>query len=313
MRLFFASDVHGSERCFTKFVNAAEFYRADVIVLGGDITGKALVPFIRTNGNYRVHFLGDELSVAEGTEADELEKQVGSGGFYPYRCTQDEYEALEGDAERVHAVFLHLILQRLERWLTLADERLRPRGTPCLINAGNDDPPDVDDLLKRTTWVEFLEGRAIELSDGIEMASCGYANKTPWDCPRDIEEDELGKRLNDVIGKLSEPERAIFNFHCPPYNTMIDSGPALGPDMRLQAGAGGLEMRPVGSTACRAAIERYQPLLGLHGHLHESRGSFRLGRTLCINPGSEYTEGILRGALLELKKGKIESHQLTAG
>ena len=81
----------------------------------------------------------------------------------------------------------------------------------------------------------------------------------------------------------------------------------------MQTGAGGIEMQPVGSTACRETIERYQPLLGLHGHLHESRGTFQLGRTLCINPGSEYSEGVLRGALIELEGGQVKNYQLTTG
>ncbi len=313
MRIFFATDVHGSDRCFTKFVNAAEFYRADALVLGGDITGKALVPLVRTGDGYRTRFLGEEVVVSEGAEVAEFEQRAANSGYYPYRCASDEDESLRKDADAVEGVFVRLMLERLERWVALADERLPTRGVPCFVNAGNDDPPEVDDVLRSSSWIEFLEGRVLELPDGTELASCGYANRTPWDCPRDVEEDELGRRLEDVIGKLEDPAQAIFNFHCPPYNTMIDSGPALGPDLRLQAGAGGVEMRPVGSTACRSAIERHQPLLGLHGHLHESRGSFKLGTTVCINPGSEYTEGILRGALIELRKGKVKSHQLTAG
>jgi Icc-related predicted phosphoesterase len=145
------------------------------------------------------------------------------------------------------------------------------------------------------------------------MASCGFANRTPWNCPRDVEEDELARRYEDAIAGLREPEQAIFNFHCPPYDTGIDSGPRLNEEYRVRSGAGGVDMHPVGSTACRAAIERHQPLLGLHGHLHESRGTYKLGRTLCLNPGSEYTEGVLRGSLIEIRKGKVKSQQFTAG
>jgi Icc-related predicted phosphoesterase len=181
------------------------------------------------------------------------------------------------------------------------------------VNAGNDDPPEIDAVLEQAGWVEFLEGRVVELPDGTQVASCGYANMTPWQCPRDVEEDELGRRLDDVIARLDDPSQAIFNFHCPPYATGIDSGPKLGEDFRPTAGAAGIEMHPVGSRACRTAIERHQPLLGLHGHLHESRGTYKLGRTVSINPGSEYTEGVLRGVLVELLKGKLASHQFTAG
>jgi hypothetical protein len=181
------------------------------------------------------------------------------------------------------------------------------------VNAGNDDPAPIDAVLLASEWVQFLEGRVVTLPDGTEVASCGYANRTPWDCPRDVEEDELTRRLEAVISLLGEPGKAVFNFHCPPYDTGIDSGPKLDEEFRMTSGAGGAEMHPVGSTACRAAIERYQPLLGLHGHLHESRGVHKLGRTICLNPGSEYNEGILRGALVELRRGKLRSHQFTAG
>ena len=125
--------------------------------------------------------------------------------------------------------------------------------------------------------------------------------------------DGARRRLESVVSRVGDPETAVFNFHCPPYDTGIDAGPKLSEDLRLRSGAGGVDMHPVGSTACRAVIERYQPLLGLHGHLHESRGTYKLGPTVGINPGSEYNEGVLRGALIEIKKGKLKSHQFTTG
>ncbi len=312
MRLFYATDVHGSDRCFTKFVNAAGFYGADAILLGGDITGKAIVPLMAANGGFRGHFLGEPFEL-EGDAVAELEKKIANTGYYAWRCTADEERAVAADREVQHELFTRLIVERVERWTALAEARLRPLGIPCYVNAGNDDPPEIDRVLEDAGWVQFLEGRIVELPDGTPVASCGYANMTPWHCPRDVEEDELGRRLDDVIGKLDDPSRAIFNFHCPPYATGIDSGPKLGEDFRVTAGPGGIETQPVGSTACRAAIERHQPIVGLHGHLHESRGTYALGRTLCLNPGSEYTEGVLRGALLVLRKGQVKSHQFTAG
>jgi Icc-related predicted phosphoesterase len=313
VRLFYATDVHGSTRCFTKFVNAAEFYGADAVLLGGDITGKAIVPLVAENGRYRGHFLGEPAAAERGEELDALEKKIAATGYYAWRCSPDEEAEVAGDAGKREALFVRLIVERVEQWMALAAERLEPRGIPCLVNAGNDDPTEIDAAIEASGWVDFLEGRVIELPDGTPVASCGYANMTPWACPRDVEEDDLARRLDDVIAKLDDPGRAIFNFHCPPYGTGIDDGPKLGANYRVTAGAGGVEMVPVGSKACRAAIERHQPLLGLHGHLHESRGTHMLGRTLCVNPGSEYTEGVLRGALFELKKGKLKSHQFTAG
>ncbi len=314
MRLFYATDVHGSDRCFRKFVNAGAFYGADAILLGGDITGKAIVPLVEdADGRVRGRFLGEEVSARPGEETAELEKKIANTGYYAYRCSPEEAEALRSDPAAQERLFLELIVARAREWVALAEERLRPTGIACLVNSGNDDPPEVDAALEESDYVQFLEGRVVELPDGTEVASSGYANMTPWACPRDVEEPELARRLEDVIAKLRDPERAIFNFHCPPYDTGIDSGPKLGEDFRLRSGAGGAEMHPVGSRACREAIERHQPLLGLHGHLHESRGTHTLGRTLCINPGSEYNEGVLRGALVELRKGKVKSHQFTAG
>jgi Icc-related predicted phosphoesterase len=313
VRLFYATDVHGSTRCFTKFVNAAEFYGADAVLLGGDIAGKAIVPLVAANGRCRGHFLGEPVSVEAGEELRALEKKIAATGYYAWRCTPEEEAEVAADPEKQNELFLRLIIERGEEWMALARERLQPRGIPCLVNAGNDDPPEIDRVIEESGWVQFLEGRVVELPDGTQVASCGYANMTPWACPRDVPEDDLARRLDDVIAFLDDPGQAIFNFHCPPYATGIDSGPKLGPDFRVTAGAGGVETVPVGSTSCRAAIERHQPLLGLHGHLHESRGTYMLGRTLCVNPGSEYTEGVLRGALFELKKGKLASHQFTAG
>ncbi len=312
MRIFFATDLHGSDRCFAKFVNAGAFYQADAVILGGDITGKAVVPFVEENDGVRVRFLGEER-VFYGDEIADLEKRVADTGYYAHRCSPEEAACLSSQPSLIKPIFLELMLARARRWMALASERLAPLGIPCFVNAGNDDPHPVDDIVRASNYVQFCEGEALRLPDGTELANCGYANQTPWSCPRDVSEVELEARLDAVVAKLEDPGRAILNFHCPPYNTVIDSGPVLGEDMRLKASAAGVLSQPVGSTACRRVIERVQPMLGLHGHIHESRGTFRLGKTLCINPGSEYTEGILRGALLELCGGKLKSHQLTAG
>jgi len=317
MRIFYASDVHGSNRCFKKFLNAGKFYDCDALVLGGDITGKAIVPFVEhAPDEFHVAFLGKEHVLRGAEEVAALEQRVGDTGYYPHRCSPDEYGALGADSPRLHALFVEKIVGRVEEWMALAEERLNGDGAiPCFVNAGNDDPGEIDEGIESAARVEFLEGRVLELPEGVELASCGYANMTPWHCPRDVEEPELETRLEAVASQVRDPSWAIFNFHCPPYDTQIDQGPVLGEDMRMRSTAGGVEMHAVGSTACRSVIERYQPLLGFHGHLHESRGTFKLGRTVCINPGSEYSEGILRAALVEVnpKKRKLKSTQLISG
>jgi uncharacterized protein len=317
MRIFYASDVHGSNRCFKKFLNAGKFYDCEAIVLGGDITGKAIVPFVEASpGEVHVTFLGKNHVFRSEDDIGALEERVGDTGYYPHRCSREEADALAADSARLHALFVEKIVGRVEEWMALAEQRLGgDGGVRCFVNAGNDDPPQIDDVIESAKRVEFLEGRVLELPGELELASCGFANITPWHCPRDVEEDELAERLDAVASRVRDPEWAIFNFHCPPYDTQIDQGPVLGEDMRMRSTAGGVEMHPVGSTACREVIERYQPLLGFHGHLHESRGTFKLGRTVCINPGSEYSEGVLRGAIVDVnvKKQKLKSTQLVSG
>src|SRR5207237_9071601 len=129
----------------------------------------------------------------------------------------------------------------------------------------------------------------------------------------ELPEEKLGERVEKIVSKITDPSRTIFNFHAPPYGTGIDDAPAL--DENLKYLAGGRAMRPVGSTSVRAAIERVQPLLGLHGHIKESKGAARIGRTLVLNPGSSYEEGVLQGAVvtLDARKAKVKSYQLVLG
>src|ERR1700760_1547096 len=77
--------------------------------------------------------------------------------------------------------------------------------------------------------------------------------------------------------------------------------------------AGDVLRGPVGSTAVRKIIEHYQPLLAVHGHIHESGGERRIGDTLCINPGSEANHGILRGYLIDIGKKGVELAQRVEG
>jgi Icc-related predicted phosphoesterase len=83
--------------------------------------------------------------------------------------------------------------------------------------------------------------------------------------------------------------------------------------LKIVAQGGQIVLKPAGSTAVRKFIEQVQPLVALHGHIHESAGHVRIGRTLCINAGSEYTEGIVKAALINLEDGKVKGHMLISG
>jgi Icc-related predicted phosphoesterase len=105
----------------------------------------------------------------------------------------------------------------------------------------------------------------------------------------------------------------VFNLHVPPYGTGLDEAPELDSELRVQTAVGQVKMAAVGSTAVKEVIERFQPLASLHGHVHESAGFRRLGRTIAINPGSDYGTGALNGVLITLEKDKVKAHQFVRG
>jgi hypothetical protein len=211
-----------------------------------------------------------------------------------------------------HRLFEEKMLETVKKWMDLADERLAGTGIECVVCPGNDDQLEVDDVVREAKHVTLGEGRIVDL-DGFQLASTGWANRTPWDTYREEDEPDLATRIATVVSQVTTPpERTVFSFHCPPYGTGLDDAPELTEDMRLKDA--GHSTKPVGSTAVREAIEQFQPALGLHGHIHEARGSTRLGSTLCINPGSSYEQGQLLGAVVELDgKKKVKRFILTSG
>jgi len=313
LRVFFATDLHGSDKCFRKFINAAKVYGANVLIIGGDLTGKAIVPIlVRDDGTEFADYLGQKVEIKNKEQEESLIKEISDSGYYPLKLTLKEHEELSTNKEKLNEVFLKLMRERLEQWLRLAEERLKGTGVKVIINAGNDDALELDEVLESSDFVIHPEGKVVEL-DGYEMISTGYANMTPWHAPRDIPEEELEKKIEEMASKVRNMQSAIFNIHPPPYNTGLDMAPKVDENLRPVTLPGTVVMVPVGSVSVRKLIEKYQPLLGLHGHVHESRGAKYLGRTLIINPGSDYPYGILRGAVINLEDGKLKSYMLTTG
>jgi uncharacterized protein len=308
LKIFYAADIHGSEICFRKFLKAADFYDVDVLVLGGDLTGKALVPVVqRAGGTWEARFLGRTTRARDEGELDALEAQIRFNGFYPYRCDPDELDALEANPTRRAARFDQVMREDVARWMGIAEEKLRESPVRCLMMPGNDDGDYVADALDGGERVENAEERILEVK-GFLFLSLGYSNITPWHTPRELPEKELQARLSGLIEHLDPSMPWIFNLHVPPYDTRIDDAPELDETLRLVGGPNA-RMVPVGSHAVRTAIEEQQPLLSLHGHIHESRGVARLGKTQAINPGSEYNVGILRGVIVTVDPDRIVGHQ----
>ena len=314
VKIFYATDIHGSERCFRKFINAGRFYGADVLIMGGDVTGKMIVPIVEEAPG---RFVAEVFGRTRRFGADELpatEKLIGDAGYYAARMAPDELAELHADPERVGATFRRLMGETVRRWLDFAEERLAGSQIVCLVSPGNDDQPFVDELLSSSDRVINPEGRVVELPGDLELVSLGYSNRTPWDSPRELDEPELLERIDAIAGAVTHPDRTIFNLHVPPRDTALDEAVLLNPDLSPVLRNGSPVVGGVGSSAVRSAVERHQPLLGLHGHIHESRGLARLGRTTVLNPGSEYSDGVLRGVLVTVEAGKgIRGHQFVAG
>jgi uncharacterized protein len=313
LSLFYASDIHGSERVFRKFLNAAGFYKVQAIVFGGDLTGKAMIPFVQISpGTYEAEVFGVPHVVSEGSALAELEQFVRDRGSYAYRTTSDEMAALQADPELVSRTFSRVMLQTAEKWVTLADERLRAAGIPALMMPGNDDEPEVKKILAQGEWITDAEDRLVDL-EGYQVISFGWATTTPWHSPREISDAELGVRLETLAAQLDPDQPVIFNFHDPPASSGLDMAYKMTGDMKVEMAGGQAMLAPVGSTSVRDLIQRVQPVLSLHGHIHESRAIRKIGRTVAINPGSAYTEGVLQGVIVTIKGKKVTAQQLVTG
>jgi Icc-related predicted phosphoesterase len=314
MRIFFVTDLHGSEICWKKFLNAGAFYKADVVILGGDVTGKAMVPIVQGAGGAWEASLQDHRETFETeTGIVEFEKRVMNRGYYPIRVSAEEYLAMQEDEDLVDKRFKQVMLDGTERWIAMAEDKLAGTGIRVVACPANDDMFEIDDVLAKASLVETGdEEHPIEL-DGFRFISMGWTNPTPWHTFREAPEEKIAERIERALVHAEDPATTIFNFHAPPYGSKLDNAPALNDDLTYKSG--GQALRPVGSTAVRDAIVAYQPMLSLHGHIHESKGASRIGSTLALNPGSSYEEGILQAALvtIDTKKRKVKNYQLVNG
>jgi Icc-related predicted phosphoesterase len=296
-----------------KFINAAGFYGVEVLIMGGDVAGKAVVPIVSRNDSYYAPAVTGEQAYAED-QLPSLERRIRDLGLYPHRMTVDELETLEHDRVAIDKLFLKIMQETLERWLQLADERLRGKGVRLFVMLGNDDEPVLREVLAKSSLVVDPEDQIVDLGEGFQMLSCGFANPTPWQSPREMPEDALQHHIEGLVSHLADPARSVFNLHVPPIRTPIDTAPVVDENLSPVIQGGSMLMGPAGSEAVRSVIEKYQPLIALHGHIHESRGTVKIGKTVCINPGSAYGEGVLHGALFELDKRKgLKRYQLTSG
>jgi Icc-related predicted phosphoesterase len=313
LSLYYASDVHGSELCWRKFLGAGRFYGVEALLMGGDLTGKAIVPIeVEQSGAFSTTFIGETRSGTTQKELDELVSAIRFNGMYPWPASPDEIARVREDDDARAALFEETMLTELRAWMELADERMAEYGIDVFLMPGNDDPWSCDAVIEAARHVQACDGRVMRIGEH-EMISSGYSNPTPWRTPRELDEDALYDRLRDLADQLEDPATAIFNLHVPPHDSGLDTANEVNPDLTLRYVGGQPHPIPVGSRAVRQVIEEFQPLLSLHGHIHECRGEVRIGKTLAINTGSEYNSGHIHGAVVTLAGPEVRKHQLVVG
>jgi len=312
MKIYFATDVHGSEICWKKFIGAHKFYEVDTLILGGDMTGKAIIPIIaQGNNKYKVTLLDQETILESKEDVNKMVATIQNRGYYPYVTDPDEVMEISTTPGRSDEVFLKEALKTMQRWMAYADARLEGTAMRCYVCPGNDDMFEIDDIIKQSKHVELVEGKVIQLDEYHEMINAGWSTPTPWKTPREESEDQLRQRIQVMIDQLKDVRNSVFNLHDPPYGSGLDDAPELTKDMR--PAYAGRSLVSVGSHAVLELIEKYEPLLGLFGHIHEGKGTRIYKHTLCINPGSMYEQGMLHGAVIELKPKKVGNYLLTTG
>ena len=312
MKLYFATDVHGSEMCWKKFVSAHKFYEVDTLILGGDMTGKAIIPIIaQGNDKYKVTLLEQETILEGRDEVERMVQTIQNRGYYPYVTNPDEVAAISSTPGKTDELFVDQVLKCMQRWMDYADTKLAGTGIRCYVCPGNDDMFQIDRVIAASKCVRSVEGQVIELDEHHEMVSSGWTNPTPWDTHREEPDEALLARIETIIAKAKNPPNAVFNLHAPPYGSGLDEAPELTKDLR--PAYAGRSLVSVGSKSVLKVIEKYMPLLGLHGHIHEGKGTRKFKKTLCINPGSMYEQGMLHGAVVELKPQKVGNYILTTG
>jgi uncharacterized protein len=297
-------------------LSGARVYKADILILGGDITGKVLIPITKLeDGTYEAVFLDKDQHLKSSEELHRLEQIIADSGNYYFYTTKTDLESIDSSKEFQDKLFLEAMKSRLSNWVSYGEKILKESQSVCYFTGGNDDFQEVLDSVTDTEHFKNTDNKVVQLESGHELASLGWSNMTPWKCPRDCNEEELQVRIEKLVSSVRDPSKSIFNFHIPPVNSGLDTAiklddsvyppkPVIRSGEPMKFGAG--------SQSVRKAIEVRQPLLDLCGHIHESSGVCRIGKTLVINPGSEYGEGILRGTIVNLKDRKILSWQLVS-
>jgi len=303
-RIFHSVDAHGSNLVWKKYLNAATAYKAEVVLLCGDLTGKAIVPIVKVKENeWFINPFGKEEHFYSKEKLGERLNALENQGYYSFETTKEEIAELQHEPRKVEEIFARLMKERLEQWLEMVEEKI-PKGVKVVVMPGNDDITEIDEVIKaHEDKIIYPLKKVVYIDDVHSIISCEYVNPTPWDTPREADEQDIMKMLEKEFSRVDakEQKHLICNFHAPPYDTRLDLAPKLDKKLNVVTGFGGSpEMVHVGSKSVKAFIEKHQPKLGLHGHIHEAAADQKVGRTVVVNPGSDYQAGVLRGYVVDL-------------
>jgi len=318
-RIVYATDLHGSTLVFKKLLNAAKINKASLVIMGGDVSGKILFPIVQSSENmYEVDYYGRKVTLHSESELSQFYTRLESEGNYYKVLTKEEFSELIADEKKMNLVFRNLIIERLKQWVEFASKTLRDINVPLLISGGNDDEQITVDSITDNEIVKNVDNKVYLDFPPFSIINIGFSNLTPFETPREKTEEEIAKLIDNLSEPYTrDPSHLIFNIHVPPYGSTLDLAPKLvkneSGELKMVMKGGQPEIIHTGSTSVNDALLRYKPALGLFGHIHEARGAEKIGDTLCINPGSSYGDGTLDYAVINIRDGKILSHQLMIG
>jgi uncharacterized protein len=312
MRLFFATDIHGSDICFRKFLRAPSFYAADVLLLGGDFSSKGLVVCCRTAKGW--HTIGHEPKVdfVTRSEFERFRTECANRGWLVHELQDNDSVSNVVGPDILKEYMESELRALLRRWTEEAERLLKATNHHIYFIPGNDDPLLCDEFFRSPPFVP-VDGKHVRISENLAVLGIGGSNPTPWNTLREFTEQQLEDLINSSVSPDLISVPTILFAHSPPWKSGLDKAPLLNRDLTYATVLGAASESPIGSRSVREAIERMQPLLGLFGHAHDSKGYARIGQTLCINPGSTYYAGRLQGCAITIKNNRVHDFQLTEG
>jgi Icc-related predicted phosphoesterase len=277
-----------------------------VSVLAGDLSGKVIVPIVKeADGTYTCRHEGRVEKASNEKELENINSRLRARGIYPYLSSSEEIQRLKSNPEGVEELFKRVIADETDRLLNISEQSI-PADRTVIVTPGNDDITDLDRTIDKHKRIINPLGKLVRLPLGYEMISMEYSNPTPWNTPRECSEEELWKKLEGLVPLVSGKwNKVICNFHCPPHGTRLDLAPKLDKNLRPVYTLGNPEFANVGSRSVRKFLEKYQPLVSLHGHIHEASGIEQIGKTTAFNPGSEYTSGVFKSVVVQLDENGL--------